>query len=256
MNLTLENELIWVVFPLFLSTIVMLFYFEKYYDEKPGWNTHVANSLVLLFVSMFLLKHLYNLEDLGLINFIVHLDKFIFSIILLCLGIIILLLNFNHFLPEKIARHVSSPLNLNLFAYIAILYVYAGTKGKAIVQFSPNIEEPFLFLISLLIYFVLLIIILNLIRIPIKKFFNYIQKMKDNEEKEVILSDKKEINKKKKEVEQKEKYIKNAKKKLTKAEKEAKIKKLKELEKEKKKANQLKKVISSSNKKRRNKNKR
>ena len=49
LNLTLNEDVLWMVFPLLIATVVMLFYFEKYKDERPGWNTYVANSLVLLF---------------------------------------------------------------------------------------------------------------------------------------------------------------------------------------------------------------
>jgi len=178
----------------------MLFYFEKYKDERPGWNTHVANSLVLLFVSVILFRSIYNLDEAGLINFINYLSKFIVSLIILLIGIIILLLNFEHFLPEKIAKYISSPLTLNLIAYVVILYVYS------------DIQNGWGIFISLLIIFLLLITILNLIRIPLRNLFWYIKKMKEQEKVEQIKQDKKPIQEKEKEIKKIEKVVKKEKK--------------------------------------------
>ena len=49
---------------------IVAFYFGKYHEEELGWNTAVGNSLVLLFVAMDLLRHIYNLEAfVGFANF-------------------------------------------------------------------------------------------------------------------------------------------------------------------------------------------
>lgn len=200
LHLTLKTEVLWIIFPLFIATIIMLFYFEKYKDERPGWNTHVANSLVLLFVSVILFRSIYNLDEAGLINFINYLSKFIVSLIILLIGIIILLLNFEHFLPEKIAKYISSPLTLNLIAYVVILYVYS------------DIQNGWGIFISLLIIFLLLITILNLIRIPLRNLFWYIKKMKEQEKVEQIKQDKKPIQEKEKEIKKIEKVVKKEKK--------------------------------------------
>ncbi|MFH1307986.1 MAG: hypothetical protein ABIH72_03980 [archaeon] len=241
---TIKTDLLWVVFPLFLATVVMLFYFEKYRDEKPGWNTYVANSLVLLFVAMIMFKQIYSYDSLGAINFILFPLKFILALIVLFIGIIVLFLNFEHFLPEKLARYISSPLTLNLIAYILVLYVYSGIKDGWSIFFS------------LLILFIILIIIFNTIRILMRKIFLKLKKMKEKEKLEEIIDGKNDIKRKKQEVKKFEKKIKvqakkikQVKKEVKKEEKKLKDGKLKELDKEKKQAIKLKKIIKKPIKK-------
>ena len=232
MHLTLRTELLWVVAPLAIATIVMLVYFEKYRDERPGWNTHVANSLVLLFIGIMLLRHIHSIDGLGSINYITFPEKLFVSAAVLGIGILVLGLNFEHFLAEKIARYASSPLTTNLVAYIATVFVFS------------KIEINTIAIISLIIYFILLILVLNIIRIPTKIFFKYLAELKAKEKREEITADKKEIKKRKKEISQEEKRVKAQKKEIK--EKEIQVKKqgIKKLDKQKKEAIKLKKIIN------------
>lgn len=242
--LNLNSDLWWTVFPLIIATIIMLIYFEKYKGEKPGWNSYVANSLVLLFVSVNLFRYLYNLDGLGAINYVTHPIKFSVSFFILVLGIIILFLNFEHYLPEKIAMYISSPLTLNLIAYVVVLCVYSGIKA-GISKF-----------LALFILFILLIIILNLLKIPIQMIFLKIKKMKEHEKLEVVIDRKKAIHEAKqillKEEElldlRKEK-IRKTKKKVEKKEKSELKGMLNEFEKQKKQAIKLKKIVRNPFKK-------
>jgi len=220
LKLNMQDELLWIVFPLAVATIVMLVYFEKYSQERPGWNTYVANSLVLLFVSMTLFRYLYAIDGAGIINFVNFPVRFIVSFGILVLGVIILFLNFEHFFPEKVARYVSSPLTLNLIAYIVIIYVYS------------DLENNFGLLFSLLILFISLLFFFNFLRIPIKKLFLHLQKMKEREKIEDILQEKVRIKKMKKKIAIEEKKVREA--------------KIKELDKQKKEALKLKKIVNYS----------
>lgn len=229
-RLTLSNEVLWLVLPLFIATIVMTFYFEKYRDEKPGWNTHVANSLVLFFVSIILLKYTYNLEG-GLISYITYLDKFIISFVLLLVGIFLLFMNFDHFLPEKYAWIVTSPLSVNTLAYVFIVRVYSDLPCK----FSTAI--------SILILFVLVRGVFHLIKIPVRNFFIHLQKLKDKEKKEEIVDEKKPLELEKKKLKKEEKRIRDKKKIIKKVETQVKNKTIKKLDKQKKEAIKLKKLV-------------
>ncbi len=217
MKLTSNPELLWTIFPLILATIIMLIYFEKYNGEKPGWNTYVANSLVLLFVSVILFRYIYNINGLGAINFITYPYKLIVSSGLFLIGAVLLFLNFEHFLPEKIAMYVSSPLTLNLVAYISILFVYSGLR------------ESLALFISLIIIFILFSAALNILKIPIKKLFMHIKKMKEKERIENIIEEKRKIEEEKRRLKKEERRIKMA--------------ELRKLEKEKKEAIKLKKLV-------------
>lgn len=232
LKITISTEVLWIIFPLILSTIVMLIYFERYRDENPGWNTYVANSLVLLFVSLYLFKHIYEINNLGIINYINYPDKFFLSAFILVFGIVLLFMNFKHFLPEKIAKHTSSPLTINILAYVLIARVYS------------NIKCSLTLFISMLLLFLLLIIILNLIKIPIQKLFEKLKKMKEQEKREFIIKEKEDLVNKKKEITQEHKIIEQKKKQLTKEEIKAKKQRMQELDKQKKEAIKLKKIIN------------
>ena len=57
----LSNEnLMWILVPLFLTLILMELYFGRYKKEELGWNTAFGNSLILIFVSANLINHLIN----------------------------------------------------------------------------------------------------------------------------------------------------------------------------------------------------
>ncbi|MBD3253383.1 hypothetical protein GF386_06625 [Candidatus Pacearchaeota archaeon] len=228
LGLTFHNEVLWIVFPLLISTVIMLFYFEKYRDEDPGWNTYVANSLVLFFVAIILLRFIYRINNSGIVNYGLYPVRTVFSFIILIISIMLLFFNFQHFLPEKIARAVSSPLTVNLVAYIAIIYVFSDS------------ENTFSVFSALLLIFILLIVILNLIKIPLEEMFINLKKSKEKEEVDKILKEKKRIEKAKKELKKEGKkkmnYIKKQEKKI----KNNHLKKASEKEKQTKK---LKKAI-------------
>jgi len=237
LKLSVQTELLWIVLPLIIATIVMLFYFEKY-EEKPGWNSYVANSLVLLFVGMIMLRQIYNIGNAGAINYIDYPAKFFVSITVLIVAMIIFFLNFQRFLPEKIARIISSPLTINLLAYVLLLYVFSG------------IEDGIQIILSLVFLYLILLIILNLIKIPLKKLFKYLKKMKEKEKIQEIKDKKSEAMKTKEQLEKEEKFlekkknhIKKTKKQIQRQTKKEEKEMLKEFDKQKKQAIKLKKIV-------------
>jgi len=230
LHLTVTTDLLWVVFPLAVATIIMIVYFERYKDERPGWNTYVANSLVLLFVSVILFRYIYSIDGKGLANFVNFPIKYLVSSGVLLIGVIILFLNFKHYLPEKIAGYLSSPLTLNLIAYVAVLYVYSETSNWNIF-------------FSLMVLLVLLLVIFNLVKIPIRGLFLHLKEMKEKEKVEEIIEEKKPIEEKKKELKKEEKLIKRGRLEVKKVEKKVRKEKLKELEKQKKEVIKLKKIV-------------
>jgi hypothetical protein len=203
--LSLKTELLWIIFPLALATIVMLVYFSKYKGERPGWNSYVSNSLVLLFVSVILLRQIYSIDRMGALNFIAYPWKTGFSAGVLLIGIIILFLNFERYLPERVAAHVSSPLTLNLVAYVIILFVFSGLPlnslhGTGLVQSKIPFDSGGIVFLSLLVLFVLLIIVLNGLLILFNIAFEELRKMKQKEVVENVLGEKKKIEDEKRDI--------------------------------------------------------
>ncbi|MBT4446559.1 hypothetical protein HOA92_00745 [archaeon] len=110
-------SMVWIVVPLLIALTLMTIYFAKYKNEELGWNTALGNSLVLIFVSLNLFQHVYVVG--------IQVATIILSSILLLLGIMLLFVNFTHYLPKRISYFISSPLPVNLIAYVAIAIVYS-----------------------------------------------------------------------------------------------------------------------------------
>lgn len=115
--LTNEN-LLWILIPLFLTLILMELYFGRYKTEKLGWNTAFGNSLILIFVSANLINHLINN------NLLVDPVKAGVVYILLLIGFILTIFDYFHALPEKFAFIISSKFPISFIAFLAILFVY------------------------------------------------------------------------------------------------------------------------------------
>jgi len=121
-------EMIWIVVPLIVSLLVMTIYFGRYKTEALGWNTAVGNTLVLVFVSIDLLRHIYNnphIENPLMIGGFGIPIKTLVAILVMLQGFTLLYANFLHWLPEKIAFFITSALPVNLTAYVAITIVYS-----------------------------------------------------------------------------------------------------------------------------------
>jgi hypothetical protein len=230
-HLTLTSEVLWIILPLGIATVAMIMYFERYKDEMPGWNTYFSNSLVLLFISIILFRFIYNIDGHGAYNFVDYWSKTTVAAAVLIVGINILVLNFKHFLPEKIAMKITSPITLNLLAYIAILFVYS------------EVQDGWSIFLALVVIFLVLLIVLHFVRIGLSKLFVHLKRMKDQEKREAIVQDKKPIAEKKKEVKKEEKIVKAKKKEVKKEEKKIEKKQLRKLDKQKKEAIKLKKVV-------------
>ncbi|MEK6898541.1 MAG: hypothetical protein AABW79_00410 [Nanoarchaeota archaeon] len=216
-KLSFTPEVLWEIVPLFFATIIILSYFEKYKHERENWGAYLSNSLVLFFVSLGLFRYIYGIGIGGFDNFITYSGKSIAAIFVLFIGWAILKFNFNHILPEKFAKHLSSVLTLHLFAYAIILFVHSNLGvGLGVV-------------VALLFIIVVISIVLNIIKIPLKMFFAYAEKIKEKERIGYIKEEEFEI----KEMEKKLKELRTELKKVE----------LKKAEKEKKEAMRIKKEI-------------
>lgn len=169
LELSISPSVLWNIIPLTIATLLILIYYQVNIKEHADWSSFFSNSLVLLFVSMNLFRYIYSINGLGSYNFVEYFGKTSVTAILLLFGLLLVRFNFQHILPEKIAKYISSPLSVNSFAYIIILAVYS-TKPVNLV-----------FVVSLIFLGFLLIIILNLMKIPLRIFKNYIEKEKKKE---------------------------------------------------------------------------
>tara|TARA_Y100000310_G_C20614546_1_gene779918 strand:+ start:594 stop:1295 length:702 start_codon:yes stop_codon:yes gene_type:complete len=217
LGLTFRTDVLWNVVPLIFATILVIFYFERYKDERPGWSAYLTNTLVLIFVSMALFRHIHGLSVDGFYNFVDYPDKTIVTAFVLLVGGLLMKFNFEHILPEKYTGYISSPLTINLMAYAAILFVFSSVKMSWIVFFA------------LVLIVLLLSAILILIKIPLKKLIKLIKKEKKKERMKSLKEERHQI----KELKGQLRYM----------EKEKKAIELRQLNEQKKEAIKLKKVI-------------
>ena len=88
-------EMLWIVIPLLLIIVLMTVYFAKYRDEELGWNTALGNSFILIFVSIDLFRTIFSDGR--------SIGAMVLASILLIESVVLLFVNFTHFLPKKIS---------------------------------------------------------------------------------------------------------------------------------------------------------
>ena len=217
LSITVSTDALWIVIPLAIATILMVIYFGIYREERAGWNTHLSNSFVLVFVSIALLRHIYLINSGTYYNFIDSWDKTLLTIILLSAGITLVRFNFGHVLPERFAKYLSSPLTINLIAYVIILLVYSEK------------ELSFMLILGSIIIILVFMALLILIKKPMYKIAEYIKKQKRKERLKNVKEAKHQIDELKRDLKSREKELKKL--------------QFKEAEQEKKEAISIKKAI-------------
>ena len=160
-----ENpEMMWILTPLIIMILLMEFYFGRYTGEELGWNTAVGNSMVLIFVAIDLLRYVYGdqgivrfyeggLEGLSVINPYLLPLKTLIAVFIGMWGLMLLLMNFFHALPKKVAFFLSSTLPINITAYLGIIIVYSGDKINDIPINLTTIAAAVLLFIVVSLFF-------------------------------------------------------------------------------------------------------
>ncbi|MDP2750767.1 MAG: hypothetical protein Q8O89_08105 [Nanoarchaeota archaeon] len=149
----IHPQMLWMTVPLIGTLFLMMFYFSRYKREDLGWNTAVGNSLVLIFVGIDLLRHLttigiFKLANLTSLNANV---KIIVTLFILFEGGMLLLANFTHAIPKRFAFFISSPIYVNLTAYMGLVVVYSDIPMDLITI----IATVLLYCFFLLAFFIL-----------------------------------------------------------------------------------------------------
>ncbi len=115
----LHPEILWIVLPLIIATILMMLYFGRYRTEQLGWNTAFSNNIVLIFVSINLIQHLSG-------NNLLFSDKAMFVYFILAYNIIQLFINYFHLIPKWVAFIINSTIPINVMHYLAIIITYSN----------------------------------------------------------------------------------------------------------------------------------
>ena len=131
-----NKDMIWIIIPMLTVLFLMELYFGRYRKEELGWNTAVGNSIVLFFVSIDLLRYVYEHNyDPAFWTFVFSNLKGLFVAFIVGLGgVWLLLANFFHLLPKRLAFFISGSLPINVIAYVAIAVVYSDVPFDLITM--------------------------------------------------------------------------------------------------------------------------
>lgn len=110
-------ELIPSLIPVFVGFIVLELYFGRYEYEELGWNTAVGNATMLVTTGLTLIYDLQLYLDFSS-------QKSIVAYSILTIGLLMLILNFYHLWPKKIAFNISSATVIYLLGYLGISLTY------------------------------------------------------------------------------------------------------------------------------------
>ena len=125
-----STNMLWILMPLILVLLLMELYFSRYKSEELGWNTAFGNSLVLIFVSIDLLRYMYNIGQFGFNPRMAIVVSIVF------VGMLFTLLDFFHLLPKSLAFVISSRLPINFLALIGVILVYTNIPIDYITFFA------------------------------------------------------------------------------------------------------------------------
>ncbi len=132
-----HREMIYILMPMLITLVLMEFYFGRYEDEELGWNTAVGHALVLVFVGIDLLKTVHPGVAPGVMmtKALGALSQFssvtgealttLIATLILLFGLLLLIVDFFHWLPKGLAFFVSGGLQIDIVAYLGIVIVYS-----------------------------------------------------------------------------------------------------------------------------------
>lgn len=121
-------NMLWIVAPLLITLFLVQTYFGRHKDEELGWNTAYGNTIVLIFISINLLHHVYQTFSYEALRSFSG-TPFYQSILVLAVffyAFVLLLIDFSHSLPKKLAFFLSSSITVNVVAFVSIVLVYSS----------------------------------------------------------------------------------------------------------------------------------
>jgi len=122
-----EPNMLWFAIPLIIATVMMTLYFGRYHKEELGWNTAFANSMVFIFVSIDIIRRMYeSVEPYSWLNILNNPLYLMITLVLSGFGLLSILVVYYHLLPKQIAFRLFSNLPVNIATYVIMCVVYAG----------------------------------------------------------------------------------------------------------------------------------
>ena len=142
------TDMWWIISPLIVTFLAMTVYFGLYRREELGWNSSLSNIIVLLFVSIDLLRTIFNYTSPPTIqNYATHQLLSAIILVIIIEAMLLFYFAFTHKVPKKLMFFIASPLCINIQAYVIISIVYLELLPTKFTLFAALL----LFLILLLL---------------------------------------------------------------------------------------------------------
>lgn len=145
-----HKQALWLIVPLLITTILMQLYFGRNKEEELGWNTAYANSIALIYISVNLLKIIYDQYGYGFWNNLTPelTSKLVFIGIIMLQALLLAFLDLFHSLPKRFSFFISSLPSVFVIALVTIVVVHSNIPIDRITLFAAF----FLFLASVLFF--------------------------------------------------------------------------------------------------------
>ncbi len=123
-------DMLWFSIPLLFATIMVAFYFGRYQKEELGWNTAFENSMIFLFVSVDIVRRMYESEVPYTWLNILH-NPLYLSITagLAGFSLLSMWIVYYHLLPKRFTFALFSKVTVRIALYLIMALVYAGVPA-------------------------------------------------------------------------------------------------------------------------------
>lgn len=168
----IKTDILWIVLPLLLILVMIHLYFGRNRSEELGWNSAFSNSISLIWISVILMRTLYQKNGMDIISDPSSSKSLILVGIFASITLILMFFNFFHILPKRLAFTISSSESMYITAFI-IISVILG-------DFPLDMHT----LVSSIIVFIVLVILFKSIKCLVPLSRNAEQTIKKREKKE------------------------------------------------------------------------
>ncbi len=111
----------WVLTPVIILWIMLELYFGRYKNEKLGWNTALGNGISLTWITIALMKFLFeNSRE----NF--TWAKFIAVLLIMIYGLFVTIVTFKHKFSAKTTFLLADPSPIYFLSTVAVLWAYGS----------------------------------------------------------------------------------------------------------------------------------
>jgi len=112
---------LWVLAPVFLLWIILIIYFDQHKKERLGWNTALGNGISMFWISVTLMKHIFETESFTL-------PKLLMVIFILVYAAFIAIISFRHSFSAKVTYTLAYPTPIYFLSGVAILVTYGNLE--------------------------------------------------------------------------------------------------------------------------------